>query len=161
MRINETKKPSFGGVRRALLATATVGAFCAPAWAEAPYPNRPIKLVVAFAPGGGSDFIARLVAVRLGEKLGQPVIVENRPGAGGNLGASTALKSLADGYTLFLAAASYTVNPALYKLTFDAIKDITPIAQLARGPFIIAVNQKCQPRISRTWWPWPRRSRTS
>ena len=140
MQINETTKTSFGAVRRALLATAAVGALCAPAFAEAPYPNRPIKLVVAFAPGGGSDFIARLVAVRMSEKLGQPVIVENRPGAGGNLGASTALKSPADGYTLFLAAASYTVNPALYKLTFDPIKDITPIAQLARGPFIIAVN---------------------
>ncbi|SCK16945.1 Tripartite-type tricarboxylate transporter, receptor component TctC [Variovorax sp. HW608] len=140
MRINETKKQSFGAVRRALLAATVAGAACAPAWAEAPYPNRPIKLVVAFAPGGGSDFIARLVSLRLGEKLGQPVIVENRPGAGGNLGASTALKSPADGYTLFLAAASYTVNPALYKLTFDPIKDITPIAQLARGPFLIAVN---------------------
>lgn len=140
MQNTETTKPFLGAVRRALLASAVIGAVCAPAWADAPYPNRPIKLIVAFAPGGGSDFIARLVAVRLGEKLGQPVIVENRPGAGGNLGASAALKSPADGYTLFLAAASYTVNPALYKLTFDPIKDITPIAQLARGPFIIAVN---------------------
>jgi tripartite-type tricarboxylate transporter receptor subunit TctC len=140
MQINETKKQSFGVMRRALLAGAVVGAVCAPAWAEAPYPNRPIKLVVAFAPGGGSDFIARLLSQKLGEKLGQPVIVENRPGAGGNLGASTALKSPADGYTLLLAAASYTVNPALYKLTFDPIKDITPIAQLARGPFLIAVS---------------------
>jgi len=97
---------------------------------------------VAFAPGGGSDFIARLLAQKMGEKLGQPVIVENRPGAGGNLGASMALKAPADGYTLLLAAASYTVNPALYKLSFDPLKDITPIAQLARGPFLIAVNPK-------------------
>jgi tripartite-type tricarboxylate transporter receptor subunit TctC len=110
--------------------------------AEASYPTKPIRLIVAFAPGGGSDFIARLVASKMSERLGQPVIVENKPGAGGNLGASLALKSPSDGYTLFLAAASYTVNPALYKLPFDPINDITPIAQLARGPFVVAVNPK-------------------
>jgi tripartite-type tricarboxylate transporter receptor subunit TctC len=104
------------------------------------YPNKPIKIVVGFAAGGGSDFIARQVAQKLNEKFGQPVIVDNRPGAGGNLAAELALKSPPDGYTLFLAAASYTVNPALYKLTFDSVKDITPIVQLARGPFVIAVN---------------------
>ena len=114
--------------------------------AQPSYPSKPVKIVVAFAPGGGSDFIARLLAVRLGEKLGQPVIVENRPGAGGNLGAELALKAPADGYTLFLAAASYTVNPSLYKLSFDSLNDITPIAQLARGPFIVAVNPKVPAR---------------
>lgn len=111
-----------------------------PAFAQSTYPSRPIKIIVAFAPGGGSDFIARLLAVKLGEKLGGSVIVENRPGAGGNLGAEIALKSPADGYTLFLTAASYTVNPAIYKLRFDPLADITPIAQLARGPFIVAIN---------------------
>lgn len=126
--------------RRTLLAAALCAVVCAPARAEAPYPNRPIKIVVAFAPGGGSDFIARLLAQKMGERLGQPVIVENRPGEGGNVGASLALKAPPDGYTLLLAAASYTVNPALYKLSFDPLKDITPIAQLARGPFLIAVN---------------------
>jgi tripartite-type tricarboxylate transporter receptor subunit TctC len=137
--------PSIDVRRRRTLAAALALASCAVAGnahADAAYPNRPIKLVVAFAPGGGSDFIARLIAQKMGEKLGQPVIVENRPGAGGNLGAGIALKSPADGYTLLLAAASYTVNPALYKLTFDPIKDITPIAQLARGPFVVAVNPK-------------------
>ncbi|MES2186486.1 MAG: tripartite tricarboxylate transporter substrate binding protein [Pseudomonadota bacterium] len=119
---------------------ATTATAATAADTDAAYPTRPIKLIVAFAPGGGSDFIARLIAVKLGEKLKQPVIVENRPGAGGNLGAALALKAPADGYTLLLAAASYTVNPALYKLSFDPIKDITPIGQLARGPFLIAVN---------------------
>jgi tripartite-type tricarboxylate transporter receptor subunit TctC len=104
------------------------------------WPTKPIKLYVGFAAGGGSDFIARLVAQRLTDKLGQTVIVENKPGAGGNLAADMALKAPADGYTLFLAAASYTVNPALYKLSFDPLKDMTPIAQLARGPFVVAVN---------------------
>lgn len=127
--------------RRTLLAAAGCAALLgAPAFAQGAYPSRPIKIVVAFAPGGGSDFIARLIAAKLGDKLGGSVIVENRPGAGGNLGAEMALKSAADGYTLFLAAASYTVNPAIYKLKFDPLADITPIAQLARGPFIVAIN---------------------
>ncbi len=104
------------------------------------YPTKPIKIVVGFAPGGGSDFIARIVAQKLTQQLGQTVFVENRPGAGGNLGAEIALKAPGDGYTLFLAATSYTVNANLYKLPFDPIKDITPIARLASGPFIIATN---------------------
>ncbi len=132
--------------RRSLLATAAVGcALLLTSFAHAetaPYPNKPVKIIVPFAPGGGSDFMARLLTRQLTEKLGQPVIVENRPGAGGNLGADIALKAPADGHTLLLTAASYTVNPAVYKLSFDPLKDITPIAQLARGPFIIAVNPR-------------------
>ena len=131
--------------RAASLALVALGALCAQATAFAQsgnYPNRPLKIIVGFAPGGGSDFIARLVAQKLHDRLGQPVIVENRPGAGGNLAAELAMKAPADGYTLYLAAASYTVNPALYKLGFDPLKDVTPIAQLARGPFVIAVNPK-------------------
>jgi tripartite-type tricarboxylate transporter receptor subunit TctC len=80
------------------------------------------------------------VAQKLSQKLGQTVFVENRPGAGGNLGAEIALRSAGDGYTLFLAATSYTVNANLYKLPFDPVKDITPIARLASGPFIVATN---------------------
>jgi tripartite-type tricarboxylate transporter receptor subunit TctC len=114
--------------------------FSVPAIAQGTYPNKVVKIVVAFAPGGGSDLIARLLASKLGEKIGQPVIVDNKPGAGGMLGADHVLKQPADGYTLLLAAASYTVNPSVYKQPFDAIKDMTPIAQLARGPFVIAVN---------------------
>lgn len=110
--------------------------------AQGPYPQKPVKIIVAFAPGGGSDFIARLLAVKLGDKLGKPVIVENRPGAGGNLGAELALKAAPDGYTLLLTAASYTVNPGIYKLSFNPVADMTPIAQLARGPFVIAVHPK-------------------
>jgi len=109
--------------------------------AQTNYPNKPIKLIVGFAPGGGSDLIARLVAAKLGPVLGQPVIVENKPGAGGNIAAELALKSPADGYTLFLSAASYTVNPSFYKLPFDSGNDMTPIALLARGPFIIAATK--------------------
>jgi len=104
------------------------------------YPSKPVKLIVPFAPGGGSDFIARLVAQKLGERLGQPVVIENKPGAGGNLGAELAVKSPPDGYTLLLCPASYTVNANLYKLTFDPINDITPIVQLSKGPYVLAVH---------------------
>ena len=130
--------------RRAFLAAAAGGSglLAAPAFAQAGNPSRPVKIVVAFAPRGGSDFIARLLSVKLADKLGGSVIVENRPGAGGNLGAEMALKSPPDGYTLFLTAASYTVNPAVYKLKFDPLADLTPIAQLARGPFVVAINPK-------------------
>ena len=126
-----------------LCALALLAAFTNHAFAQAStYPNKPVKIIVPFAPGGGSDFIARLLSQRLTEKLGQPVIIDNKPGAGGNVGAELALRAPADGYTLLLAAASYTVNPAVYKVSFDSIRDMTPIAQLARGPFIIAVNPK-------------------
>ena len=123
---------------------ATLGlaalAFAATLGHAQPYPNRPVKIVAPFAPGGGSDFIARLIAQKLTEKLGTQFIVENKPGAGGNLGAEQAVKSPADGYTLLLVAGSYTVNPSLYKLTFDPVSDITPIIQLSQGPFIVVVH---------------------
>jgi len=105
-----------------------------------PYPNKPVKIIAPFAPGGGTDFIARLIAQKLTEKLGAQVIVENKPGAGGNLGAEIAVKSAPDGYTLLLVAGSYTVNPSLYKLTFDPVNDITAIIQLSQGPFLVTVH---------------------
>src|SRR5258708_27872532 len=104
------------------------------------YPAKPVKIVVGFAPGGGSDFIARVIAQKLTERLGAQVIVENRPGAGSVLGSEYAVKSPADGYTLLLTPASYTVNPSVYKLSFDPIADITPIVQLSRGPYVVAVQ---------------------
>ena len=105
-----------------------------------PYPNQPVRIIAPFAAGGGTDFIARLIAQTLTEKLGAQVIVENKPGAGGNLGAEQAIRAPADGYTLLLVAGSYTVNPSLYKLTFDPVNDITPIIQLSQGPFIVTVH---------------------
>ena len=108
------------------------------------FPTKPLRIVAPFAPGGGTDFIARQVAERLSQKLGQPVLVENRPGAGGNLGAELALKAPADGYTLLLIAGSYTVNASLYKLPFDSGNDISPIIQLSQGPFVVAVNPQVQ-----------------
>jgi tripartite-type tricarboxylate transporter receptor subunit TctC len=104
------------------------------------YPAKPVRIVAPFAPGGGTDFIARLIAQKLTERLGQQVIVENKPGAGGNLGAEFAVKAAPDGYTILLVAGSYTVNPSLYKLSFDPVEDISPIIQLSQGPFVVAVH---------------------
>jgi tripartite-type tricarboxylate transporter receptor subunit TctC len=104
------------------------------------YPTKPVRIVVPFAPGGGSDFIARFMAQRLTESLGSQVIVENKPGAGGVLGIEQGVKSAADGYTLTLIASSYTVNPSIYKLNFDPLADITPIIQISQGPLLVVVN---------------------
>ena len=104
------------------------------------YPTKPVKIVVGFAPGGGSDFAARVVAQQLTERMKNQFIVENRPGAGSLLGAEFAIKSAPDGYTLLLTPASYTVNPSVYKLSFDPLNDITPIAQISKGPYIVAVH---------------------
>ena len=104
------------------------------------YPAKPVRIVVPFAPGGGSDFTGRLIAQKLTERIGTSFIVENRAGAGGNLGASEVVKAAPDGYTLLLISASYTVNPSVYKLSFDPVNDITPIIQISGGPYVIAVH---------------------
>ena len=109
------------------------------------FPNKPLKIICPFAPGGGSDFIARVAAGILGEKLGQSAIVDNRPGAGGTLGTEVALRSPGDGYTLLLVAGSYTVNPSLYKLRFDPIGDMAPVIQLSKGAYVLCINPQKLP----------------
>ena len=104
------------------------------------YPNRPVRIVAPFAPGGGTDFIARLIAKKFSDSMGQAFLVDNRPGAGGNLGAEIGIKSTPDGYALLLISGSYTVNPSFYKLPFDSVKDISAVVQLSQGPFLIAVH---------------------
>jgi len=104
------------------------------------FPSKPLRIVCPFAPGGGSDFIARVAAGVLNKGLGQSTVVDNRPGAGGMLGTEYALHSPADGYTLLLAAGSYTVNPALYKLRFDPVADMTPVIQLSKGAYVVCIN---------------------
>jgi len=122
-------------------ALALAAAASLPAGAQ-PYPAKPVHIVVPFAPGGGSDFIARFIAQRLSTSLGSQVIVENRPGAGGLLGIEQGVKSAPDGYTLTLIASSYTVNPALYPLKYDPVADVTPIVQVSQGPMLLVVNPK-------------------
>ena len=106
------------------------------------YPARPLRMVVTFAAGGGADFVARAVAPRLGEALGQPVVVDNRPGANGALGADIVAKSAPDGYTLLLGAAgTIVVAPHLgAKLPFDALKDFAPVSLVAISPFVVTIN---------------------
>ena len=100
--------------------------------ARSTYPTRPIRLIVSFAPGGSVDVVARLVAQKLGEALGQQVVIDNRPGAGGNLSAELAARAAPDGYTLYMSSASLVVNPSLYKkVGYDPVKDFTPITLLA------------------------------
>jgi tripartite-type tricarboxylate transporter receptor subunit TctC len=117
-----------------------IGMVLATAAAAQNYPTKSVRIIAPFAPGGGTDFIARVAAQKLTETLGQQVIVENRPGAGGALGAELGAKATPDGYTLTLIAGSYSVNPALYKLNFDPVSDITPIIQLSQGPFLIVAH---------------------
>jgi tripartite-type tricarboxylate transporter receptor subunit TctC len=116
----------------------------APAVAQAPYPNRSIKLLVPIPPGGAPDVTARLIGHYLSESLGQPVVVENRTGANGNIAADAVAKAEPDGYTLLLAADSgITINPHVYaRLPFDPLKDLVPVASVAANQFMLAVNPK-------------------
>jgi tripartite-type tricarboxylate transporter receptor subunit TctC len=113
----------------------------APAAAQ-DYPAKPITLTVPFAPGGSVDFIGRILAQKLSERFGKPVIVENRPGAGSATGTLAVSKSSPDGYTLLLApSGTYAINPTLYKkLSYDPAKDLVPVALVVRDPLLLVVN---------------------
>jgi tripartite-type tricarboxylate transporter receptor subunit TctC len=105
------------------------------------YPSRPLRLVVTLAPGGAPDIIARLIGQWLSERLGQPVVVDNRPGGNGNLGTETVVRAPPDGYTLLMALSFNAINGALYdNLSFNFIRDTAPIASIASTPFILEVN---------------------
>jgi tripartite-type tricarboxylate transporter receptor subunit TctC len=127
-----------------LAATCLLGAATSVAYAQTGYPNKPVRLVVPFAPGGSTDALARLLAEELRVQLGQTVIVENKAGAGGNIGSDMAAKAPADGYTVLVAAAGPTViNPSLYsKMPYDPAKDLRPVTLLIQEPNLMAVNPK-------------------
>ena len=107
-----------------------------------PWPTKPIHLIVPLTPGGSNDVLARVIGQKLSEALKQPVIVENRPGAGGNIGADAVSKSPPDGYTLLIAANDIlAINPSLYeKVPFDPIKDFAPISMLGTVPIVLVVH---------------------
>jgi tripartite-type tricarboxylate transporter receptor subunit TctC len=105
------------------------------------YPTRPVRLIVGFGPGGATDVIARILAQRLSERLGQTFVVENRPGAGTNLATEAVVRSAPDGYTLLVATSSNTINAALYeKLNFNFIRDIAPVAMMSNTPGVLVVH---------------------
>ncbi|MBC5768216.1 tripartite tricarboxylate transporter substrate binding protein [Ramlibacter albus] len=130
--------------RRSFLGALAGAATLAPALAHAQagdYPNRPIRLVVPFSPGGSSDAVSRLLSQKLSTQLGQQVVVDSRPGAGGNLGADLVAKSKPDGYTLLFAAGSFAVNVSLYeKLPYDPLKDFEPVAHICRVNGILVTH---------------------
>jgi tripartite-type tricarboxylate transporter receptor subunit TctC len=128
--------------QRLVLAMAVATTAAAPAW-SAGFPDKPVKILVGFAPGGANDIIARLIAKELSASWGQPVVVENKPGANGAIAFQQVAKAPADGYTLALGTAGpTTMNQALQKLPFDSLKDFTPIINLVDAPHALAVNGK-------------------
>ena len=112
------------------------------ALAQSDYPNKPVKLIVGFAPGGSTDIVARIVAQRLGERLGQTIVVENRAGAGGTIGADAAAKAPPDGYTLTLGTTStHAIAAGAYsKLPYNPVTDFTPISLVAITPYLLVGN---------------------
>ena len=123
-----------------LAGVAALPAISRPACAQA-YPSRPVRWIVGFTPAGGNDITARLIGQWLTDRLGQPFVIENRPGAGTNIAAEIVINSPPDGYTLFLTNFSNAVNAALYeKLSFDFMRDMAPVVGISRAPVILAVN---------------------
>ena len=124
------------------------------------YPNKPIRLIVPFPAGGATDILARALSQKLGEKIGQPVVVENRPGAGGTIGADAASKSAADGYTLLLATSStHSIGPAINpKIPYNAETDFTPVAYVASSPNIVVVPNTLPVKTMREFIDYARKN---
>jgi len=132
-------------LRLSTVACLTALAFASGAHAQTkaagPYPTKPIRLVVPFVPGGPTDIQGRMLGEKLGQRLGQQVIVDNRGGAGGNIGMEITARAPADGYTLVIATVgTWAVNPFLYPLPFDVVKDFSPITQVSTSPGVLAVH---------------------
>ena len=104
------------------------------------YPTRPVRMIIPFPPGGSNDVVGRLIAIKLGDRLGKQVVVDNRSGAGGVIGTEVVAKSPPDGYTLLIISMAHAVNPWLYKLNYDPIKDFTPVGLLAKGANVLVVH---------------------
>ena len=130
---------------RALLAILALTVVAPAALAQSAYPSRPIRLIVPYPAGGATDVVARVVAEKMSESLGQPIVVDNRPGAGTMIGASTVARSSPDGYTVLIGdTGTYALNPTLYgaRLTYSPLKDFAPVCRTGRVPLILAANPK-------------------
>lgn len=131
--------------RRVILAAAVAAglmSITAAGFAQQAYPNKPIRLVVPYPPGGGADGLARMIGQKLESKLGQSVVIENKPGANTMLASAEVARARPDGYTLLYVASSFTINPSLYKVPYDTEKAFTAVGMVAEVPLIIIRNQK-------------------
>ena len=135
--------------RFALLLCAALAGVVAHAARAQQYPVKPIRIIVAFAPGGGSDFVARLIGQKLGEALGQQVIVDNRPGGGASIGFEQGLRAPPDGYTLTQITPSYTINPSVRPVKYDPLVDYTPIALEGKGPLAVLAHPSLPAKSAR------------
>jgi len=125
----------------AVLAALTWPLFAGLSHAQANFPDKPIRAVLPFPPGGGTDGLARVILPKMSQSMGQPIVIDNRPGAGGVVAADTVAKSAPDGYTLFMGSSTFvTATPSLMKLPYDAARDFAPITLFATAAFILAVN---------------------
>jgi tripartite-type tricarboxylate transporter receptor subunit TctC len=129
------------GLRAAVVLAALLASVAAPdAIAQTSFPSKPLRLVVPFAPGGNTDVVARLLAARMAEQMGQAVVVENRPGANGIVGSESVAKSPADGYSLLVVTPSHAINPIVTpKLPYDTDREFTPITLISRTPYVLGV----------------------
>jgi tripartite-type tricarboxylate transporter receptor subunit TctC len=123
-----------------ILLLAANGASAAVSAADSSFPQRPIRLLIAQAPGGNADIVGRAYALRMSEGLGQQIVVDNRPGASGIIATETTVRAAPDGYTILLVPSSFGVNPAVRKLPYDQLRDLTPITLLASAPNLLVVN---------------------
>ena len=121
-----------------LASLAPIALVAAPSFAS-DYPNKPIRMIVPYSAGGGADNAARIIAKTLGDNLKQTIVIENKSGASGSIGASQVARSPADGYTLLYDASSFTINPVLRALTYDPVKDFTPISKVVSSPYLMVV----------------------
>ena len=127
-------------IRFLSVAAVALAAAAPPAAADAPYPDRPVRVFVGLAPGGGTDSVARVLTQKLGEVFRQTFVVDNRPGAGGNVAGEMAARSAPDGHTLIIVTPTHVVNPSLYRdVRYDALKDFTPIALIVHSQYYLSV----------------------
>ncbi|WP_299763731.1 tripartite tricarboxylate transporter substrate binding protein [Ramlibacter sp.] len=142
----------------ASLLVAATSLLVAPAHAQG-YPTKPIRLVVPFPAGGATDIFARAVSQKLGERLGVPVVVDNKPGAGGTIGSDLVAKALADGYTLLLATTStHSIGPSFGKVPYDAVNDFTPISHVGSAPSIMLVPNSAPAKSVKEWVDYARKN---
>src|SRR5947209_4795362 len=138
--------PSRRGFVQVTASAAVLPAWSRKAWPQG-YPSRPVRLISGFPAGGVNDVLARLLGPWLSERLGQQFIVENRPGAAGNIATEAVLRAPADGYTLLMLSVTHAINASLYdKLNYDLIRDIAPIATIIRSPLVMEVNPLLPPK---------------